>query len=257
MFKQNKKPIFLCCAVEDTNIAMKVCDSMKARSLNVCFDRKDIIPKKWEIQVEKAIKKSQFFVVCLSNHTLQNPEDKKHGFQDYELNKAYNITQEKSDEESTIVPVLIEDCGQGKNFLAGSSQYNIFKGSKKELDRLAINLGGISLSDANARDKRTDDEKAIECLMGKATVTYYAGEYQKTLAMLENITAIAPDIYEAWYNKGAILSNLDRHDEAVSAFDEAINIKPDELNRALYYKKEFLLKPWIARRRLLMHLTRP
>ena len=237
MFKQEKNQIFLCCSVEDLDEATKVYDGMKARSLDVCFDRKDITPKKWETHVEKAINKSQFFVVCLSNHTLQNPEDKKHGFQDYELNKAYDITQEKSDEESTIVPVLIEDCGQGNNFLGGSSQYNIFKGSKKELDRLAINLGGISLSDANARDKRTEDEKAIECLMGKATVTYYAGDHQKTLALLENITAIAPDIYEAWYNKGVILGNLDRHDEAVSAFDEAINIKPDELNRALYYNK--------------------
>jgi hypothetical protein len=118
---------------------------MKSRSLDVCFDRRDITPKKWETHVEKAIKKSQFFVVCLSNQALQNPEDKSHGFQDYELNKAYGITQERSDEEPAIVPLIIEDCGHSNNFLGGSSQYNIFREFKEELDRLAINLGGNSL----------------------------------------------------------------------------------------------------------------
>ena len=116
MFKQKKNQIFLCCAVEDTDEVSKVYDGMKARALNVCFDRKDITPKKWESQVEKAIKKSQYFVVCLSKHALQNPVAKRHGFQDYELNKAYGITQEKSDEESTIIPVIIENCGHGNNF---------------------------------------------------------------------------------------------------------------------------------------------
>ena len=236
MFKQNKKQIFLCCAVEDTDKASKVYDGMKARSLDVYFDRKDISLKKWESQIEKAIIKSQHFVICLSNHTLQNTVDKRHGFQDYELNKAYCITQEKSDEESTIVPVIIEDCSDGNNFLGGSSEYNIFREFNNELDRLAINLGGSSLSNANARDERTEGEKAIDSLMGKALVTYYAGEYQKTLALLENITAIALDIYEAWYNKGVILGILDRHDEAVTAFDQAINIKPGE-HRDLYYNK--------------------
>ena len=236
MFRHKKNQIFLCCAIEDTDEVNKVYDGMKARSLDVCFDRKDIIPKKWETQVEKVIKKSQFFVVCLSNHVLHNPAYKKHGFLDYELNKAYGITQEKSDDEATIVPVIIEGCSYGNNFLGGSSEYKIYREFNNELDRLAINLGGSSLSNANARDERTEGEKAIESLMGKATVTYYAGEYQKTLVLLENITAIASDIYEAWYNKGVVLGSLDRHDEAVTAFDQAINIMPDK-HRDLYYNK--------------------
>ncbi len=235
MFKQKKNQIFLCCSVEDTDEVSKVYDGMKARALNVCFDRKDITPKKWESQVEKAIKKSQYFVVCLSKHALQNAEDKRQGFQDYELNKAYGIAQEKSDEESAIIPVMIDDCDLGNKFYSGSYQYNIFKEFENELDRLALSLGGCSLSDANARDERTEDKKVIESLMGKATVTYYAGEYQKSLVLLENIAAITSDIYEVWYNKGIILGNLDRHEEAVSTFDQAINIRPDE-SRALYNK---------------------
>jgi len=59
MFKQKKNQVFLCCALEDTDVVSKVYEGMKARALNVCFDRKDITPKKWEFQVEKAIKKSQ------------------------------------------------------------------------------------------------------------------------------------------------------------------------------------------------------
>ena len=143
MFKQRKNQIFLCCAVEDTDAASKVYDGMKARALNVCFDRRDITPKKWEFQVEKAIKKSQYFVVCLSKHTLQNPESKSHGFQDYELNKAYGIAQAKPDEESTIIPVIIENAGHDNNFSGGSCQYDIFKEFKKELDRLALNSGWL------------------------------------------------------------------------------------------------------------------
>ncbi|MCP4253176.1 MAG: tetratricopeptide repeat protein [Candidatus Scalindua sp.] len=236
MFKQKKNQIFLCCAEEDTDEVNKIYDGMKARALNVCFDRMDITPKKWETQVEKAINKSQYFVICLSKSAIQNAVDKRHGFQNYRLNKAYDIALKKSDEEPTIVPVIIGNCDHASNFIGGSSQYNLFREFKKELDRLAINLGGNSLSDANARDERSEEEKATEMLMGKATVTYYAGEFQKSLALLENITAIASDIYEVWYNKGVVLGNLDRHDDALSAFDQAINIKPDE-HRALYYNK--------------------
>jgi len=112
-------------------------------------------------------------------------------------------------------------------FLSGSYQYNIFNEFEKELDRLALNLGGCSLSDPNAKDERTDNEKIIESLIGKATVTYYAGEYHKSIHLLENVTAIVSDIYEAWHNKGVVLGNLNRQKEAIEAFNHAIKSKPD------------------------------
>jgi len=235
MFKHNKNQIFLCCAEKDIEKVNSVHDGMKARGLNVCFDREDITPKKWESQIENTINKSCYFVACLSKHALQNPIGKKHGFQDYELNKAYSIAQERSDEKFTMIPLMIEDCDLGNNFISGSYQYHIFNEFENELDRLALNMGGGSLSDPNAKDERAEDKKIIEGLMGKAAVTYYAGEYQKAIVLFEHITAIDSGSYEVCYNKGVILEILDRHEEAVSSFDHAININPDD-HRALYNK---------------------
>jgi len=41
-----------------------------------------------------------------------------------------------------------------------------------------------------------------------------------------NAIEINPKYTEAWHNKGIALANLGRHEEALTAFDKAIEIDP-------------------------------
>ena len=50
------------------------------------------------------------------------------GFQDEELNRAYNIAEKQSSQDFYIVPVRLEECGRGDTRLSSSQQYNLFDG---------------------------------------------------------------------------------------------------------------------------------
>lgn len=68
---------------------------------------------------------------------------------------------------------------------------------------------------------------------------YYKGKYNEALKAYDKAIELKPDYVEAWYNKGVVLDNLGRHDEALKAYDKAIVLKPDFArawyNRACVY----------------------
>ncbi|NEP43565.1 MAG: tetratricopeptide repeat protein, partial [Okeania sp. SIO2H7] len=53
---------------------------------------------------------------------------------------------------------------------------------------------------------------------------YQAGNWEKALDCLEKAIALKPGDYEAWRNKGVLLNNLDRHEEAIVACDIALQM---------------------------------
>jgi tetratricopeptide (TPR) repeat protein len=111
--------------------------------------------------------------------------------------------------------------------LSGWQQYDLFEDWEDVLDTLAVNLGGNSLVDVTAKDERTEDEKMLEGLMGRAEIFYYSGEFDKVLSYLEAAINIKPDAKEAWNTKGIALRKLGRPDEALESYNKAIEIKPD------------------------------
>ncbi|WP_204140977.1 tetratricopeptide repeat protein [Halomicronema sp. CCY15110] len=64
---------------------------------------------------------------------------------------------------------------------------------------------------------------------------YEAGRYEEAIAAYDAALNIKPDKDEALYNKGNALSDLGRYEEAIAAYDAALNIKPDK-DEALYNK---------------------
>ncbi|MCC5621245.1 tetratricopeptide repeat protein, partial [Nostoc sp. CHAB 5715] len=44
-----------------------------------------------------------------------------------------------------------------------------------------------------------------------------------------------PDLHEAWYNRGNALGKLERNEEAIASYDQALKFKPD-LHEAWYGK---------------------
>lgn len=227
MTKTGEHTVFLSYAKEDLDEVRKVYEGLGKRGLSVWFDKADLGPGNWKPQVEKAISRSLFFVICISEAALRKTGDDTPGFQDEELNRAYNIAQTVSVKEFAIVPVRLEDCGRGDTRLSSFQQYDLFNDFEKELDKLAVHLGGRSLSDAGAVEERSEDEKMLDLLMGKAEVAYYAGEYKKVITFCDIAIDEKPDHHWAWNNKAAALGKLGQHGEAIAAFDKAVGFKPD------------------------------
>jgi tetratricopeptide (TPR) repeat protein len=217
---------FISYANEDLKLVLKLYEGLKKRKVNAWLDKKDLKTGKWLPQIMKAISRSNYFIICLSNAALKKTGDVKPGFQDQELNRAFEIAINQSDDQFTIVPVRLEDCGRGDNRTSLFQQYDLFEDWEKELDKLAVNIGGDSLADT-ANDERTEDEKIIDKLMGKGTSFYYSDEYDKALSFFEAAINIKPDFKEAWYGKGGVLAALGRHEEAIETYNKAIEINPD------------------------------
>jgi tetratricopeptide (TPR) repeat protein len=190
----------------------------------------DLGPGLWKRKIEKAIPKCRYFVICISQAALKKTGDKTPGFQDDELQQAYEIARVQPEDAFTIVPVRLEDCGFGDHRLSPYQQYDLFKDLETELDRLAVALGGMSLANSAARDSRTKDEKIIEELFGIAETFYYAKDFEKSLSIYGSILALQANLVTAWVNMGVSLSKLDRHDEALASYNKAIEIQPDSLS---------------------------
>ncbi len=94
MTESNGDRVFLSYAREDIDKVRDVYEGLKRRGVNVWFDEKDIVlGKRWKPQIEKAISRSRYFVICISEAALRKTGDERPGFQDEELNKAYNIAE--------------------------------------------------------------------------------------------------------------------------------------------------------------------
>lgn len=218
--------VFISYAHEDLDMVREVVYGLKKRKLNVWFDKEHLGTGKWKPQTIKAINRSRYFVLCISQAALRKTGEEP-GFTDDELTAAYNIAESQPGKDFTIVPVRLEDCGRGDFRISSFQQYDLFDDFEGGLDKLAVSLGGMSLSDATAKDERTEDEKITEALFGKAEAAYYANEIETALTIWNSVLTIAPNKLEAWYGKGVALGRLGRHDEALEAYDKALKINPD------------------------------
>lgn len=97
--------VFLSYASEDLEKVRKVYRGLKERKVNVWFDEEDLKKGRWKQQIMKAISHSKSFVICISNAALKKTSFEKPGFQDEELQFAYEIAINQTDDKFDIVPV--------------------------------------------------------------------------------------------------------------------------------------------------------
>jgi DNA-binding response OmpR family regulator len=69
------------------------------------LDRFDIMAGKWEPQIKKAIKQTDFFIPCLSKHSVAN-----RGFITKELKLALARQEELGEDTAFIIPVRLNEC---------------------------------------------------------------------------------------------------------------------------------------------------
>lgn len=221
-----KNKVFLSYANENERVVSGIYNGLTKRRVNVWFDKVNLRPGNWKIQIQKAISQSRYFVICISNAALKKTGDKP-GFQDEELNFAYNIAMAQSESSFSIVPVRIEDCDRGDFRLSSFQQFDLFHDFEIGLDKLATAIGGSALSNKMVIDDKTREQEMLATLIGKAEIALYAGDFDKASVLMTAAANIKPDFYEAWYNSGVALLHSGKFTEAIKSFDKSLEIKPD------------------------------
>lgn len=98
--------IFLSYAREDEPSVRNLYERLLNAGFKPWMDRKDILPgERWKSGIERAIRQSEFFLACLSAHSVN-----KRGVLQKEIRDALDILQEKMDSDIYLIPVKLEHC---------------------------------------------------------------------------------------------------------------------------------------------------
>ncbi|MFL6284980.1 MAG: TIR domain-containing protein [Pyrinomonadaceae bacterium] len=220
--------VFISYASENIEQVKNLYDGLKKRNVKVWFDKRDLKPGKWKPQITRAIAQSSYFLICLSKAALIKTGDEP-GFQDVELNTAFDIALAQSEPTFTIVPARLEEVDRGDNRLSIYQQYDLFTDWEGALDDLAILFGGSPLGSISKKiDERTEDEKIIAALRGKADALYNSGYSERALIFLHTVEELEGETLFSLVTKGAALHTLGNFEQALSAFDKAISLLPDD-----------------------------
>jgi tetratricopeptide (TPR) repeat protein len=98
--------IFLSYARQDEEKVEELYQKLSDAGFNPWMDKKDILPgERWEFSIRRAIRGSDFFLVCLSANSAA-----KSGWTQREIRNALDIWQEKLEDDIYLIPVRLEDC---------------------------------------------------------------------------------------------------------------------------------------------------
>ena len=98
--------IFLSYVREDKEKVEKLYQKLSDEGFKPWMAKKDIFPgEQWEFRIPQAIRRSDFFLVCLSASSID-----ERGWIQREIKQALDIWQEKLDSDIYLIPVRLEDC---------------------------------------------------------------------------------------------------------------------------------------------------
>ena len=120
---------------------------------------------------------------------------------------------------------------EGITALTLFQQYDLFDDFDTGLDKLAVNMGGVSLLNPEAKDERSADAKFLDSLHDKAFAESSAGRYMESITLYDAILALSGNDARAWSGKGSVLLILPKYEEALEACDRALQIDPDNALR--------------------------
>jgi hypothetical protein len=103
---KNAKSIFLCHAKEDEYKVQLIYSILQRRGHKPWMDIHSLLPgQEWEPEIERAIKTADYFVACLSRHSVN-----KRGFVQRELRFALDVLAEIPPGKIYLIPVRLEPC---------------------------------------------------------------------------------------------------------------------------------------------------
>jgi len=102
----DKARIFISYAREDEIAVRQLYSKLSDAGFDPWMDKFDLLPgEQWRQSIEKALRKADFLIICLSNTSVQ-----KRGFVRREFRAALDLWQEKHDDDIYIIPVRLETC---------------------------------------------------------------------------------------------------------------------------------------------------
>lgn len=98
--------IFISYAREDYETVEQLYNRLQYAGYKPWMDKKDILPgERWESSIDKAIRDSDFVLICISNKSVN-----KRGFLQREIKDALDLWREKLEDDIFLIPVRLEDC---------------------------------------------------------------------------------------------------------------------------------------------------
>lgn len=99
--------VFLCHSSNDKPAVRELYQKLRAETwIEPWLDEEELYPgDDWELEIEKAVEKSDVVLVCLSNSSIN-----KRGFVQKELRFALDIALEMPEETIFIIPLRLDDC---------------------------------------------------------------------------------------------------------------------------------------------------
>lgn len=239
--------VFLSYAREDEHHARRLYDGLRARSVDVWFDRVHLKPGRWRPQILRAITQSRFFVAGLSRAALQQLEASSPGFQDTELTTAYQIALDQSEDRFTIVPVRFEDTDRGDHRLSTFQQYDLFRDFDAVVGTLAVSFGGRSTPGAEALPQPAPDGDAelARAIYGKAGLLYATRNFNKALVLMHSVEELVGPSAATLHDRAATLHALGRFQDALETVDKALQMRED------------LALVWVTKGKILASSGRP
>lgn len=121
--------IFLSYARADEEYVESLYNKLVKAGYKPWMDTKDLLPgERWEISIKRAMKKSAFFLACLSKNSVS-----KRGFLQKEIRYAMDVMEGMLDEDIYLIPVRLEECEVHEN-LEALEWVNLYE--KDGLDKL-------------------------------------------------------------------------------------------------------------------------
>jgi len=133
--------VFISYANEDKEIAAKLHSDLKKLGIDTWLDKENLIPgENWRVSIEKAIKKTKYFIALLSNNSIN-----KRGYVQKELNIALEILGEIPENDVFIIPVRIEKCPISHSKLSNIHRIDLFPSYEEGLKNILRAIEGESI----------------------------------------------------------------------------------------------------------------
>ena len=93
---------------------------------------------------------------------------------------------------------------------------------------LLLILFGLTFCDkTQPNNTATIDDQAITQLLEKANQTFQSGEYKNALNLVESLQSVSSDNPDIYFLKGLIFNNLNRLDDASTAYEKTLQLDPE------------------------------
>ncbi len=108
----NEITIFISYAKEDYTKAYAIYQLLKQNKYTLWIDTENLLPgQDFDLEIEKAIQNSNFFIACLSNNSVT-----KEGFVQKELKRGLDMLDRKPESAIYLIPLKLDECEVPKRF---------------------------------------------------------------------------------------------------------------------------------------------